>query len=90
MVAGDFSTSLEMTGMGDVRRSDFRRQTGDAACGLYFPYGGEHGVGVWTFGPILRAPPSSILRKEPALRSILWSHWSGGAWCREISRLRSK
>ena len=32
---------------------------------LYFPYGGEHGAGVWTFGPILRALRSSFLRKEP-------------------------
>lgn len=62
-------------------------QTGDAACGLwlmayglYFPYGGEHGAGVWTFGPILRALPSSFLRKEPTLRSILWSRWKGAAW----------
>ena len=46
-------------------------QTGDAACGLYFPYGGEHGAGVWTFGPILRALPSSFLRKEPTLRTSL-------------------
>ena len=55
-------------------------QTGDEACGLYFPYSGEHGAGVWTFGPILRALPSSFLRKEPTLRSILWSRWKGAAW----------
>lgn len=50
------------------------------AYGLYFPYGGEHGAGVWTFGPILRALPSSFLRKAPTLRFILWSRWKGAAW----------
>ena len=28
------------------------------------------------------------LGKEPALRSMLWSHWRGGTRCWEISRLR--